>query len=174
MNPSTDLSESSFYEPSFHIVLHQPEIPPNTGTIGRTCVALHAKLWLVRPLGFRTDEKALRRAGLDYWKYLNWQVVDEWTQLMHHANAGESGTEPVRMWMFTKTASRDYRDSSIKHGDWLVFGNETSGLPPSLLTDSHQNLRIPTFDKVRSLNLASAVAVAGYEAARQIQLFDPE
>ena len=69
------------YEPSFNVVLHEPAIPPNTGNIGRTCVALRAKLWLVRPLGFRMDEKALRRAGLDYWQHLNWKVVDDWAEV---------------------------------------------------------------------------------------------
>lgn len=164
--------DSSTYEPSFHIVLHQPEIPPNTGAIGRTCVALHAKLWLVRPLGFQTDEKALRRAGLDYWQHLNWHVVNDWSELLKEAEL--AGVSSKRMWMFTRTAERDYRDCQMSRGDWLVFGSETSGLPPSLLQSPRQNLRIPTFEKVRSLNLASAVAVAGYEAARQIRLFVPE
>ncbi|MGI9517602.1 MAG: tRNA (cytidine(34)-2'-O)-methyltransferase [Pirellulaceae bacterium] len=162
--PTSDAG-STLYEPSFHIVLHQPEIPPNTGAIGRTCVALQAKLWLVRPLGFRIDERTLRRAGLDYWQYLQWQVADDWEQLQQEAGEGP------RMWMFTKTASEDFQQARYQKGDWLVFGSETSGLPPSLLEQPDRNLRIPTFANVRSLNLSSAVAVAGYEAARQIDLF---
>lgn len=139
-------------------------------------MALRAKLWLVRPLGFRTDEKALRRAGLDYWKHLNWQVVNDWQVLLSEADkvAEDAGNGEHRMWMFTKTATRDYRHCGMKRGDWLVFGSETSGLPPKLLTDPQRNLRIPTFEKVRSLNLASAVAVAGYEAATQMKLFAQE
>lgn len=169
---NSENADNSLYEPSFHVVLHQPEIPPNTGAIGRTCVALRAKLWLVRPLGFQIDEKALRRAGLDYWKHLNWQVVNDWQELQ--SEAAKLDSRPERSWMFTKTASRLYQDPVYRRGDWLVFGSETSGLPPSLLQDARQNIRIPTFEKVRSLNLASAVAVAGYEIASQIKLFAPE
>ena len=163
---------SPLYEPSFHIVLHQPEIPPNTGAIGRTCVALQAKLWLGRPLGFQGDEKTLRRAGLDYWQYLEWEVVNDWAALL--AAAQGLGATPERMWMFSRFSERDYRDPEFQRGDWLIFGSETSGLPASLLQDPVQNLRIPTFEKVRSLNLASAAAVSGYEVARQVSLFPPK
>ena len=153
------------YTPRFHVVLHQPEIPPNTGAVGRTCVALEAKLWLVRPLGFQVDTKTLRRAGLDYWQHLNWEVVDHWEALL----AGLQ--EPYvahRFWYFTKKAHRDYTDVAYERGDVLVFGSETSGLPPSLLEQSpDQNLRIPISPHVRSLNLSCSVAVAGYEASRQ-------
>ena len=162
---------SPLYEPSFHVVLHQPEIPPNTGAIGRTCVALQAKLWLVRPLGFQVDEKTLRRAGLDYWQHLEWEVVDDWAALLQAAT--QLGAGPERMWMFSRFSQRDYRDPSYQRGDWLIFGSETCGLPPSLLKEPAQNLRIPPFEKVRSLNLASAAAVAGYEVARQVSLFPP-
>lgn len=105
------------YEPAFHVVLHQPEIPPNTGAIGRTCVALQAKLWLVRPLGFRIDEKTLRRAGLDYWQHLNWQVTDDWAELQGQI-AAAAGAE--RVWMFTRTAARSYLQARFRRGDWLV------------------------------------------------------
>ena len=162
-------TESTTYEPAFHVVLHQPEIPPNTGAIGRTCVALRAKLWLIRPLGFRVDEKALRRAGLDYWQHLNWEVVGSWNELIDSNT--NSGAQSPRFWMYTKTAQKSYLSARYERDDWLVFGSETSGLPASLLSKSDRNLRIPVFDNVRSLNLASAVAVAGYELARQIDLF---
>jgi len=178
------IDSNSSYEPSFHVVLHQPEIPPNTGAIGRTCLALHAKLWLVRPLGFEITEKSLRRAGLDYWQHLNWEAVDDWSHLESRSKetnrAAEktlpnarviTGNAKQRMWMFTKKASRDFRDADLAPGDWLVFGCETRGLPDQLLGQPEQNLRIPTFDQVRSLNLSSAVAVAGYQAASQINLF---
>jgi tRNA (cytidine/uridine-2'-O-)-methyltransferase len=149
------------YEPRLHVVLYQPEIPPNTGAVGRTCVAVGAKLWLVRPLGFRVDAKHLRRAGLDYWQHLEWEVVDDWPALVERL-----GDVPV--WFFTKTARREYTDAAFRRGDALVFGSETQGLPPSLLEESPDRaLRIPILDDVRSLNLSCAVAVAAYEAVRQ-------
>ena len=154
------------YEPRLHIVLHQPEIPPNTGAVGRTCVALSAKLWLVRPLGFRVDEKTLRRAGLDYWQHLEWAVVDHWAALLDEL-------APERIWFFSRFAKRDYSEVQYKLGDCLVFGSETAGLPPSLTsTQPERVLRIPCHENVRSLNLASSVAVAGYEANRQFRLFE--
>lgn len=147
--------------PALHIVLYQPEIPQNAGNIGRTCVALGAKLWLVRPLGFRMDERHLRRAGLDYWQHLDWAVADDWAALRQRL----PDPEP---WLFTKTATRLYTTAEFRSGDVLVFGSETQGLPPSLLeTAGDRALRIPMRDEARSLNLACAVAVAAYEASRQ-------
>jgi tRNA (cytidine/uridine-2'-O-)-methyltransferase len=149
------------YEPRLHIVLHQPEIPYNTGSVGRTCVAVGAKLWLVRPLGFRVDDYYLRRAGLDYWEKLTWQVVDNWEEL-------RIALPNNRYWMFTKKASQSYIDVSYERGDVLVFGSESAGLPDTLLAEhSTSQLRIPTRADVRSLNLSNAVAVASYEALRQ-------
>ena len=142
--------------------MHQPEIPGNTGAVGRTCVALGAKLWLVRPLGFRVDEKTLRRAGLDYWQQLDWAVVDHWDDLL-------SRLVPQRMWYFSRFASRSYTSVEYRRGDTLVFGSETTGLPKSMITSAaDQVLRIPTTDRVRSLNLSCTVGVASYEALRQI------
>ena len=147
--------------PPLHIVLHHPEIPQNTGNIGRTCVALNAKLWLVRPLGFRLDAKHLRRAGLDYWQHLDWEVVDCWEDIPRKI-------PQRRFWLFTKTADNLYSEVAFEPGDALVFGAETRGLPPSLLQQyPEQLLRIPIGPQVRSLNLSNAVAVAAYEAIRQ-------
>jgi tRNA (cytidine/uridine-2'-O-)-methyltransferase len=149
------------YDPQLHVVLYQPEIPYNTGSVGRTCVAVGAKLWLVRPLGFRIDDYYLRRAGLDYWEHLAWQVVNDW-EALSTALAGH------RHWYFTKKAERTYLGAVFEPGDALVFGNESSGLPDQILEMNREaNLRIPTSTLVRSLNLSNAVAVAAYEAQRQ-------
>jgi tRNA (cytidine/uridine-2'-O-)-methyltransferase len=153
------------YEPCLHVVLHQPEIPYNTGSVGRTCVAVGAKLWLVRPLGFRIDDYYLRRAGLDYWEHLECEVVDDWAALMARLpiEAPNAST-----WFFTKTASRKYTDVRFTTGDVLVFGSESRGLPPSLLeVHTQSTLRIPIREQVRSLNLSNTVAIAAYEALRQ-------
>jgi tRNA (cytidine/uridine-2'-O-)-methyltransferase len=153
------------YEPTLHIVLHEPEIPQNTGNIGRTCVALAAKLWLVRPLGFRVDQKTLRRAGLDYWEHLDWEVVEDWSML-------DSRLPAERRWYFSKGAARRYTEATFELGDVLVFGKETQGLPASILKAAGDwALRIPIREQVRSLNLANSVAIVAYEAARQLELF---
>ncbi|HMP78732.1 MAG TPA: tRNA (cytidine(34)-2'-O)-methyltransferase [Pirellulaceae bacterium] len=145
-----------------HIVLYQPEIPHNTGAVGRTCLAVDAKLWLVRPLGFRVDVKSLRRAGLDYWQYLDWEVVDTWEELRSKL-AGHS------FWYFSKRGKRILWEADFCRGDVLVFGPETSGLP-ELITDQEPDrvLRIPIASPVRSLNLSCSVAVAAFESARQL------
>ncbi len=149
------------YEPRLHIVLYQPEIPYNTGSVGRTCVAVGAKLWLVRPLGFRIDDYHLRRAGLDYWQHLEWEVVDDWAALVE-------GLPPRRPWLFTKTATHSYAKVAYEPGDVLVFGCESSGLPPSLLAaNADRTLRIPIRPEARSLNLSNSVAIAAFEAQRQ-------
>jgi tRNA (cytidine/uridine-2'-O-)-methyltransferase len=149
------------YEPLLHVVLYQPEIPYNTGSVGRTCVAVGAKLWLVRPLGFRVDDYHLRRAGLDYWEHLQWEAVDDWAALM----AALPGAQP---WLFTKKAERSYLDASFRRGDVMVFGSESQGLPDALLGQhAEQQLRIPIRADVRSLNLSNSVAVASFEALRQ-------
>lgn len=154
------------YEPQLHIVLHQPEIPQNTGNIGRTCVALAAKLWLVRPLGFRVDAKHLRRAGLDYWEHLEWEVVDHWEAL-------RAKLPTQRQWFLSKSAARLYTTANFERGDALVFGKETEGLPRALLAAAGDRaLRIPIRAAVRSLNLANSVALVAYEAARQLSLVE--
>jgi tRNA (cytidine/uridine-2'-O-)-methyltransferase len=149
------------YEPCLHIVLHQPEIPYNTGSVGRTCVAVGAKLWLVRPLGFRLDDYYLRRAGLDYWEHLEWETVDDWPSLL-------ARLPPRRPWLFTKTAQRPYTAAHFEPADVLVFGSESQGLPAGLLEQHRpRTLRIPIRPQVRSLNLSNSVAIAAYEALRQ-------
>ncbi len=154
------------YEPLLHVVLYRPEIPPNAGNIGRSCVAIGAKLWLVRPLGFRIDEKELRRAGLDYWPHLEWEVVEDWAELAARLAAPLSAG---RMWLLTKTAARLYTEAAFQKGDILLFGSESRGLPAELLAQfSSQTLRVPMRREVRSLNLSATAAVVMYEAVRQI------
>jgi tRNA (cytidine/uridine-2'-O-)-methyltransferase len=130
-------------------------------------VAVGAKLWLVKPLGFQTNEKELRRAGLDYWPHLEWEAVENWevltTKLAHPLAHG-------RIWLLTKTASCSYTAAIFKKGDILLFGNESSGLPPDLLTQfADKALRIPMRREVRSLNLSASAAAVIYEAVRQLQ-----
>ena len=142
-------------------MLHQPEIPYNTGSVGRTCVAIGAKLWLVRPLGFRIDDKHLRRAGMDYWQHLDWQAVDSWPQLLDHL-------PQERMWFFSKFADKPYTQAEFQAEDVLVFGSESQGLPSSWRDQWPERfLRIPIHPAARSLNLSNAVAVAAFEARRQ-------
>jgi tRNA (cytidine/uridine-2'-O-)-methyltransferase len=151
------------YDPILHVVLVEPEIPYNTGSVGRTCVAVGAKLWLVKPLGFRVDDYHLRRAGLDYWQHLEWEVVDDW----HHLG---QRLPLERAWLFTTKATRNHHAVDYQRGDILVFGRESAGLGPKLLGSApERQLRIPCRGDVRSLNLSNSVAVACYEALGQWQ-----
>lgn len=152
------------YEPRLHIVLHEPEIPPNAGNVGRTSVAIAAKMWLVRPLGFQLDDYYLRRAGLDYWEELEWEVADSWAHLLERLAASGAGG----LWLFSARASRSYLDVAYQPGDVLVFGRESRGLP-SEITAAHPErlVTIPSRPQVRSLNVANCAAIAAYEAVRQ-------
>lgn len=155
------MTKPSQYDPCLHVVLVAPEIPQNAGNIGRTCVAVGAKMWLVRPLGFRLDDYYLRRAGLDYWPHLEWEVVDDWPAL-----AARLPTKSL--WYFTKTATTPYSSVRFAAGDALVFGSESQGLPQSLLDAAgDRKLLIPMRTPIRSLNLANTAAIVLYEALRQ-------
>ncbi|MCS7238002.1 MAG: tRNA (cytidine(34)-2'-O)-methyltransferase [Thermoguttaceae bacterium] len=150
------------YEPILHVVLYQPEIHYNAGNVGRTCVAAGAKLWMVRPLGFRLTDRHLRRAGLDYWEHLIWQVVADWNELIQYL-------PPERMWFFSKWGQIVYTDVSYRVGDILVFGSETQGLPQWIRERYRDRLlRIPLRPEARSLNLAVSVGIAVFEALRQL------
>lgn len=150
------------YDPILHIVLFEPEIPPNTGNIGRTCVAAGIKLWLVEPLGFSVADKDLKRAGMDYWQYLNWEVVPNWETL-------ESRLNPSRHWYLTKTAKRPYTSVAYQPHDVLVLGSESKGLPRALVErNPDQAISVPMRTDVRSLNLSATAAVVAYEAIRQL------
>jgi len=154
----------------FHVVLVEPEIPPNTGNIARLCAATRSRLHLVEPLGFRIDEHAVRRAGLDYWP-----LVDLSTSPSYAASRQriQEQDPEARLWLFTGKAARSYLDVGFRPGDALVFGKESRGLPDSLLdADPDSWVGIPTLGPVRSLNLANAVAIALYEALRQVGELD--
>ena len=148
----------------FHIILHQPEIPQNTGSVGRLCVSNGAALHLVHPLGFDTDDATVRRAGLDYWKRLDPAHHPDWPAFLERNPA-------KRLWFFTTKAQRRHTDPRYEDGDGLVFGCETRGLPEEILrAHPEQLLRIPMLgDFHRSLNLAQAAAVGLYEALRQTE-----
>ena len=151
------------HDPVLHVVLHRPEIPGNAGAVGRTCVAAGAKLWLVRPLGFRINDRQLRRAGLDYWEDLDWDVVDDWSDL--EQRLPNPGRQP---WLFSKSAERRYTEAAFDVGDVLVFGSETQGLPPPLLASyPGRALGIPMRPQARSLNLSVTVGIVVFEALRQ-------
>lgn len=150
---------------SFHVVLVEPQIPPNTGNIGRLCIATKSKLHLVEPLGFDISEKAVRRAGLDYWKHIDLTV---------HKSYGtfrESLPKEARLWFFTKFAKKSLYEARFEKGDYLIFGKETTGLPAQVHEQESPEilLRVPMpgQDIVRSLNLAGTVHIALYEALRQ-------
>ena len=154
--------ETQAAPPLLHLVLYQPEIPQNTGNIGRTCVAIGAKLWLIRPLGFRVDDRSLKRAGMDYWQHLDWEVADSWDDV-------RKGLPDAQVWCLTKTASRLVWEATFHAGDILLFGSESRGLPASILNQNPaHNLKLPMSDLVRSLNLASTANTVAYEAVRQL------
>jgi len=146
----------------FHIILAQPEIPQNTGSIGRLCVSTNSRLHLVHPLGFETTDAHLRRAGLDYWEHLAPTHYQDWEDFLAR-NPAE------RLWFFTTKGERRHTDVAWREGDGLVFGRETRGLPPAILAaHPDQLVKIPMpGDFHRSLNLAQSVAVGLYEAMRQ-------
>ncbi len=144
-----------------HIILHQPEIPANTGNIGRTCVATGTSLHLIEPLGFRLNEKEIKRAGMDYWQYLDVARYVNFAEFQEmHPGA--------RIWMATTKARRAYTEVSFRPDDYLMFGKESAGIPEEILVDHEETcIRIPMLPAIRSLNLSNAVAIVLYEALRQ-------
>lgn len=149
----------------FHVVLVEPEIPPNTGNIARLCGATASVLHLVGRLGFRIDDHAVRRAGLDYWHLVDVRQHVDFAQFLH---AFRSDATSGALHLFTAHAPKSYLDARFAPGDALVFGRESVGLPPDLV-DAHADraLGIPTIGAVRSLNLANSVSITLYEALRQ-------
>ncbi|MBQ5375976.1 MAG: tRNA (cytidine(34)-2'-O)-methyltransferase [Lachnospiraceae bacterium] len=144
-----------------HIILHEPEIPANTGNIGRTCVATGTSLHLIEPLGFSLSEKAIKRSGMDYWpkldvtRYVNYQDF-----LEKHPGA--------KIWMATTKAHQNYTDVEFGPDDFIMFGKESAGIPEEILVENEATcIRIPMLDEIRSLNLSNSVAIVLYEALRQ-------
>lgn len=145
-----------------NVVLMEPEIPHNTGAIGRTCVATGTKLHLIEPLGFKLEDKWIKRTGLDYWEKLNYTCYKDWqtfSQLQTHK----------RFFFATTKAEKIYTEIQFREGDFLIFGKESAGIPEELLVQYPENcLRIPMWGEIRSLNLSNAVSVVLYEAYRQL------
>ncbi len=148
-----------------HIVLYQPEIPANTGNIGRTCVATNTVLHLIEPLGFRLTGKELRRAGMDYWEHLD---VRRYMNFEEFAEKNLAENPSARLWMATTKAKKVYTQADFGPEDFIMFGKESAGIPEELLVDYEETcIRIPMLDKIRSLNLSNSVSIVLYEALRQ-------
>jgi tRNA (cytidine/uridine-2'-O-)-methyltransferase len=148
----------------FQVVLLEPEIPPNTGNIGRLCLATASTLHLIEPLGFSLEDKLLKRAGLDYWDQVQVRRWPDW--------AAFRAAQPTaaRLWFLTTKSDRPYWEVGFQAGDYLVFGRETRGLPEALLAENRGCcLTIPMADATRSLNLATAAGIVLYEGVRQLR-----
>lgn len=150
-----------------HVVLFQPEIPPNTGSIARLCAATLTPLHLIEPLGFKIDDKHLKRAGLDYWEFVELRVYKSWDQFLENSRRRN-------LLYFSKRAQRSYTTARFQEDDHLVFGPETRGLSQELLdTNPERSYRIPMMGTgVRSLNVSNAVSIVLYEGLRQLGKLD--
>lgn len=146
-----------------HVVLVEPEIPPNTGNVARLCAATNTVLHLVEPFGFRLDDAQLRRAGMDYWQHVQWHRWRDWTTFTRSLPA------PARLWFVESKGPRLYTEADFQAGDYLIFGRETAGLPQKVLEENRERwLRIPMFNPdARSLNVSNCVALVLFEALRQ-------
>lgn len=144
-----------------HIILYQPEIPANTGNIGRSCAATGTPLHLIEPLGFRLDEKSIKRAGMDYWERL------DVTRYINYEEFRKKHPD-VKVWYATTKAKRVYTQAAFGQDDYIMFGKESAGIPEEILVEHEEAcIRIPMLDDMRSLNLSNSVAIVLYEALRQ-------
>lgn len=144
-----------------NIILHEPEIPANTGNIGRTCVATGTALHLIRPLGFDISDKAVRRSGMDYWKALELYVYEDFNDFV-------SKNPNARIYMATTKAKKAYTEAIYEENDFIMFGKESAGIPEEILIKYEDtSVRIPMIGEIRSLNLSNSVAIMLYEALRQ-------
>ena len=146
-----------------HIVLVEPEIPPNTGNVARLCAAMRTTLHLIEPFGFKLDDAQLRRAGMDYWQHVEWHRWKNWNSFAQSLSASAT------LWFVESNGPKLYSDAKFSANDYLVFGRETAGLPKKLLEENRARwLRIPMFNsEARSLNLSNCVALVLFEALRQ-------
>ena len=153
-----------------HIVLLEPEIPPNTGNIARLCAATRTQLHLIEPFGFKLEDRDLQRAGMDYWRQVEWRRWANWAAFQQHLPSA------ARLWLIESKGPRLYTEARFNSEDYLVFGRETAGLPLSLLEQHRERwLRIPMFNpEARSLNLANCAAIVLFEALRQQGFADEE
>lgn len=146
-----------------NIVLLEPEMPANTGNIGRTCVATGTKLHLIRPLGFCLNEKMIKRAGLDYWEQLDVTIYDDYQDFL-------TKNPEAKIYMATTKAHKVYTEVQFESNAYIMFGKESAGIPESILVDNEDTcIRIPMIGQIRSLNLSNSVAIILYEALRQHQ-----
>jgi tRNA (cytidine/uridine-2'-O-)-methyltransferase len=156
-------------EHKMHVVLFEPEIPPNTGNVARLCAATRTKLHLIEPFGFKLDDTQLKRAGMDYWQHVHWHRWPDWAAFHNKLPTD------ARLWFVECNGPQLYTDVSFTADDYLIFGRETAGLPKKLLKDNRDRwIRIPMFNlNARSLNLSNCVALVLFEALRQ-QAFNGE
>ncbi len=151
-------------DPFLHVVLYQPEIPANTGNIARLCAAAEVRLHLIHPLGFRLDDRHLKRAGLDYWHEVDIRYHDRFSAFLDHVKGAG------RILSFSRHAGPLYTEAAVEKGDFLLFGRETSGLPAEI-REAYPCYRIPMWGKVRSLNISTAVGIVTYHCLRQTGRF---
>lgn len=176
----------------FNIVLLEPEIPANTGNIGRTCLVTGSRLHLIEPMGFILNDKNLKRAGMDYWHDLDVTVYDSMEdfirrnlgqvdfpksmlEMLHISTPGSIPASKARLWFATTKAQHIHSEAEFRDGDFIMFGKESAGIPEEILmTDSRHCIRIPMAHEQRSLNLSNSVAIVLYEALRQNSYLDLE
>ena len=149
-----------------HVILYQPQIPQNTGNIGRLCAIMESRLHLICPLGFEISSKHLKRSGMDYWDSLDWRQYESWETFLNVRD------RPERVWLFTTRGKRSFWDAEFSDGDGLLFGNEGAGCPPVVhkWVGNEKCLRVPQRNAgLRSLNLSTCAGIATFEAIRQIE-----
>lgn len=166
MGETAGVGKKILEAPILNVALYQPEIPANTGNIARLCGAAEVRLHLIHPLGFQVDDKHLKRAGLDYWSEVDIHHHESYEAFLNAIEWPKSG----KIIAFSRHASQKYTHAEVQHGDYLLFGPETQGLPPHLRT-THPCYRIPVWGRVRSLNLSTAVGITVYHYLHQLGQF---